>query len=94
MVIACTCIVVVKNVCEQVSKNIFNKIGIGLVMSHTYNLSHAYFSHTHTVKHPTSVALLSATEWLDIHVETDSRQDAWSSPKVLALLYIVQLQCS
>ena len=35
-----------------------NKIGMGLVMSHTYNLSHAYLSHTpHTVKHPTSVAL-------------------------------------
>ena len=31
---------------------------MGLVMSHTYNLSHAYLSHTpHTVKHPTSVAL-------------------------------------
>ena len=43
---------------------------MGLVMSHTYNLSHAYLSHTpHTVKHPTSVALLRATEWLDI--ETD-----------------------
>ena len=42
-----------------------NKIGMGLpVMSHTYNLSHAYMSHTHTVKHPTSVALLRATEWL------------------------------
>ena len=54
-------------------------------MSHTYNLSHAYLSHTpHTVKHPTSMALLRTTEWLDI--ETDSRQDAWSSPKVLALL--------
>ena len=76
--------------CEQVSKNIFNKndnnvgllrtvkkygykkntannkIGMGLVMSHTYNLSHAYLNHTHTVKHPTSVALLRATEWLDI----------------------------
>ena len=26
-------------------------------MSHTYNLSHAYLSHTYTVKHPTSVAL-------------------------------------
>ena len=62
-----------------------NKIGMGLVMSHTYNLSHAYLSHTpHTVKHPTSVALLRATEWLDI--ETDSRQDAWSNPEVLALL--------
>ena len=35
-------------------------------MSHTYNLSHACLSHTHTVKHPTSVALLRATEWLDI----------------------------
>ena len=95
-----------KKVCEQVSKNIFNKndnnvgllrtvkkygykknrannkIGMGLVISHTYNLSHAYLSHTpHTVKHPTSVALLRATEWLD-----DSRQDAWSNPKVLALL--------
>ena len=55
---------------------------MGLVISHTYNLSHAYLSHTpHTVKHPTSVALLRATEWLD-----DSRQDAWSNPKVLALL--------
>ena len=68
----CRCIVE-KKVCEQVSKNIFNKndnrrvaqsscqynkIGMGLVMSHTYNLSHAYLSHTpHTVKHPTSVAL-------------------------------------
>ena len=31
---------------------------MGLVMSHTYNLSHTYLSHTpHTVKHPTSVAL-------------------------------------
>ena len=30
---------------------------MGLVMSHTYNLSHAYLSYTHTVKHPTSVAL-------------------------------------
>ena len=30
-----------------------NKIGMGLVMSHTYNLSHAYLSHTpHTVKAP------------------------------------------
>ena len=36
----------------------YNKIGMGLVISHTYNLSHAYLSHTpHTVKHPTSVAL-------------------------------------
>ena len=58
---------------------------MGLVMSHTYNLSHAYLSHTHNVKHPTSVALLRATEWLDI--ETDSRQDVWLSSKVLALLY-------
>ena len=40
---------------------------MGLVISHTYNLSHAYLSHTpHTVKHPTSVALLRATEWLDL----------------------------
>ena len=54
---------------------------MGLVMSHTYNLSHACLSHTHTVKHPTSVALLRATEWLDI----DSRQDSWLSSKVLAL---------
>ena len=58
---------------------------MGLVMSHTYNLSHAYLSHTHTVKHPTSVALLRATEWLDI--ETDSRQDAWLSPKVYLPCY-------
>ena len=32
-----------------------NKIGMGLVMSHTYNLSHACLSHTHTVKHPTKM---------------------------------------
>ena len=57
---------------KQVSKNIFNKNdnNVGLLrtvkkvwiqeehrMSHTYNLSHACLSHTHTVKHPTSVAL-------------------------------------
>ena len=42
---------------------------MGLVMSHTYNLSHAYLSHTHTVKHPTSVALLiEQSVW---HIETD-----------------------
>ena len=29
-----------------------NKIGMGLVMSHTYNLSHAYLSHTPHFKAP------------------------------------------
>ena len=29
-----------------------NKIGMGLVMSHTYNLSHAYLSHTPHCKAP------------------------------------------
>ena len=72
----------VKNMYGYKKNRANNKIGMGLVISHTYNLSHAYLSHTpHTVKHPTSVALLRATEWLD-----DSRQDAWSNPKVLALL--------
>ena len=71
----CRCIVV-KKVCEQVSKNIFNKndnnvgllrtvkkygykkntannkIGMGLVMSHIYNLSHVYLSHTPHCKAP------------------------------------------
>ena len=42
-------------------------------MSHTYHLSHAYLSHTHTVKHPTSVALLRATEWLDIETALKTR---------------------
>ena len=73
-----------------------NKIGMGLVISHTYNLSHTYLSHTHTVKRPTSVALLilRATDWLDI--DTDSRQDAWSSPtlKQSTCLAIAQLQRS
>ena len=29
-----------------------NKIGMGLVISHTYNLSHAYLSHTPHCKAP------------------------------------------
>ena len=55
------CIIVVKKVCEQILKNIFNKndndVGLlrsvkkvwimGLVMSHTYNLSHACKSTLH-----------------------------------------------
>ena len=38
-------------------------MGLHVVMSHTYNLSHAYLSHTHTIKHPTSVAL---SDWRQI----------------------------
>ena len=63
---------------------------MGLVMSHTYNLSHAYLSHTHTVKHPTSVALLRATEWLDIVEQTQDKMHGWALK--YTCLAIVQLQ--
>ena len=58
MIIMYCCSALVVKVWIQEELQSSNKIGMGLVMSHTYNLSHACLSHTHTVKHPTSVALL------------------------------------
>ena len=67
------------------------KIGMGLVMSHTYNLSHAYLNTPHTVKHPTSVALLRTTEWLD---ETTQDHLLHGHDALLALLCTAMLMIS
>ena len=49
---------------------------MGLVMSHTYNLSHAYLSHTPHCKAPYISGLIEGDR-VAIDIETDSRQDAW-----------------
>ena len=45
-------------------------------MSHTYNLSHAYLSHTPHCKAPYISGLIEGDR-VAIDIETDSRQDAW-----------------
>ena len=48
---------------------------MGLVMSHTYNLGHAYMSHTPHCKAPYISGLIEGDR-VAIDIETDSRQDA------------------